>query len=343
MATASKFDSATFLRGLGWNGPGSSLNNSAAGRAKPVTVAQKKTLSGVGRDRDTSFAWWDAVFTSVAQKVGGDKTEQQRTTSTGILSHRPPPPTGSAYEPLSDSQKSGLNLDAMAAVKLELARRQLYSGFLRGSVLQPDPALEKGTKENAPAAKEDGDARSLKKRKRDEGEDRAAADGGDRAAAKEARKAEKRARKDEDKAAKKAAKTAARKGKARADEGGEGAVVAREVVESLEVSTTTTPAEPAAAPALALQLSKEERRAAKKLRKQLVGAVSASASPAPSSLTALSSAAPTASASPAPADPALDAEEQAYLEAKAAARRAEKEERRLAKAAKKALKASAEA
>ncbi|BGP51896.1 hypothetical protein JCM10450v2_007856 [Rhodotorula kratochvilovae] len=336
MATASKFDSATFLRGLGWNGPGSSLNNSAAGRAKPVTVAQKKTLSGVGRDRDTSFAWWDAVFTSVAQKVGGDKTEQQRTTSTGILSHRPPPPTGSAYEPLSDSQKSGLNLDAMAAVKLELARRQLYSGFLRGSVLQPDPALDKGKKENAPAVTAEGGEPPLKKRKRDEGEDRAAADGGDRAAAKEARKAEKRLRKDEDKAAKKAAKAAARKG-------GEGAVVALEVVESLEVSTTTTPAEPAAAPALALPLSKEERRTAKKLRKQLVGAVSASASPAPSSVTALSSAAPTASASPAPADPALDAEEQAYLEAKAAARRAEKEERRLAKAAKKALKASAEA
>jgi len=67
---AQQFDSATYLRGLGWNGPGSSLNNSAGGRAKPVTVAQKKTLSGVGRDRDTSFAWWDAVFTSVAKKVG---------------------------------------------------------------------------------------------------------------------------------------------------------------------------------------------------------------------------------------------------------------------------------
>lgn len=70
---SNRFDSATYLRGLGWNGPGSSLNNSSGGRAKPIVVAQKKTLSGVGRDRDTSFAWWDAVFSSVANKVGGDK------------------------------------------------------------------------------------------------------------------------------------------------------------------------------------------------------------------------------------------------------------------------------
>ena len=67
---AKSFDSATYLRGLGWQGPGSSLNNSANGRAKPVTVVQKKTLAGIGRDRDTSFAWWDAVFSSVANKVG---------------------------------------------------------------------------------------------------------------------------------------------------------------------------------------------------------------------------------------------------------------------------------
>ncbi|GAA5820273.1 hypothetical protein JCM3770_002447 [Rhodotorula araucariae] len=312
MAT-NKFDSATFLRGLGWNGPGSSLNNSAAGRAKPVAVTQKKTLGGVGRDRDTSFAWWDAVFSSVASKVGQSTapSEQHHRTSTGILSHRPPPPSGNAYEPLTAAQKTGLNLDAMAAVKLELARRQLYSGFLRGSVIT-------GSGDDDDDA--DGEA-PPKKRKRDEGDDRAAA----------SRKEEKRRRKDEDKAAKKAAK-AARKG----DVGKNPDVLtAVEIVESVEISTTTTPAEPAH---VAAALSKEERRAAKKLRKQL-GAVSASASPSlPSSI------APTPVATtPAPADAALDAEEQAYLEAKAVARRAEKDERRRAKAAKKALKASAQA
>jgi len=64
------FDSATYLRGLGWAGAGSSLNGDPNGRAKPVTVAQKKTLAGVGRDRDTAFPWWEMVFSSVAGKVG---------------------------------------------------------------------------------------------------------------------------------------------------------------------------------------------------------------------------------------------------------------------------------
>jgi hypothetical protein len=75
------FDSANYLRGLGWSGPGSSLNNSAGARAKPITVIQKKSLSGVGRDRDTSFQWWDAIFTSVASKVGGDNKVRPRFSS----------------------------------------------------------------------------------------------------------------------------------------------------------------------------------------------------------------------------------------------------------------------
>ncbi|GAA5857279.1 hypothetical protein JCM9279_002111 [Rhodotorula babjevae] len=332
---AQQFDSATYLRGLGWAGPGSSLNNSAGGRAKPVTVVQKKTLSGVGRDRDTSFAWWDAVFTSVAKKVTGDKTEHHRT-STGILSHRPPPPDGNAYEPLTDMQKSGLNLDAMAAVKLELARRQLYSGFLRGTALSgsggdDDKKDEKRGKEDAVASGAgEAAAGSSKKRKRDSA---SAAAGGDERAA---RKEEKRRKKDEDKAARKAAK-AARKGKARADddddERASAPVAAVVVEETVEVATTSTPVvEPTPA-----SLSKEDRRAAKKLRKQLEAdstSTSALASLAPS--TASSSALPSASVTPAPADTPLDADEQAYLEAKAAVRRAEKEERRLARAAKKA-------
>jgi hypothetical protein len=70
------FDSATYLRGLGWSGPGSSLNNDPSGRAKPITVAQKKTLAGVGRDRDTAFPWWEMVFSSVAGKVGGGKVSR---------------------------------------------------------------------------------------------------------------------------------------------------------------------------------------------------------------------------------------------------------------------------
>ncbi|CEQ42511.1 SPOSA6832_04342, partial [Sporobolomyces salmonicolor] len=336
MSTKS-FDSATYLRGLGWSGPGSSLNNSPHGRAKPVTVAQKKTLSGVGRDRDTAFPWWEMVFSSVAGKVGGVKVEHHRT-STGILSHRPPPPKANAYEELTPEEKKnrgGLNMDAMAHAKLEMARRQLYSGFLRGTVLSgsgDDKEMDEG-----PA----------KKRKRStEEEDDSSADEAEKASGEEANRSSKRSKEErsearrkrkEEKQAKKDAKKRDRKGKGKENLGPEdtsakdhGAVerVVGETSETLEVSTTTTPAEvdPASS------LSKSERRAAKKLRKSLA---TVSVGPPPST---------SPSTTPVPSkdylspEEALAAEEQAYLEAKAAAKRAEKEERRLAKLVKKALK-----
>ncbi|GAA5913873.1 hypothetical protein JCM6882_004382 [Rhodosporidiobolus microsporus] len=339
------FDSANYLRGLGWSGPGFSLNGSAHGRAKPITVVQKKTLAGVGRDRDTSFAWWDAIFTSVASKVGGEKkSEQQRLTSTGILSHRPPAATGSAYQPEAAASSSRLNLDAMAAAKIEYARRQLYSGFLRGTTLKPDedaksvPPAAAGAgaakgKENAPPPLE---AASKKRERDEEGE------GEGEKGSKAERKEERRKRREE-KAAKKAAKEEKRAAKARKEKGKgkeEGPVVAEitvqddgdvVLVDAVEVSTTNTPpAESDPSSSSTAHLSKEDRRAAKKLRKSLAAlAPSASSS--------------TASATPVPRDylsleEALAVEEAAYLEAKAAAKRAEKEERRLAKVVKKALK-----
>ncbi|GAA6034644.1 hypothetical protein JCM8097_001095 [Rhodosporidiobolus ruineniae] len=338
------FDSANYLRGLGWSGPGSSLNGSAHGRAKPVTVVQKKNLGGVGRDRDTSFAWWDAIFTSVATKVGGEnKVETHRTTSTGILSHRPPPPKGNAYEPSSTSASSGsrLNLDAMASAKIEYARRQLYSGFLRGSTLKPG---EEPTKED----KADG---AGKKRKRDE-EDAASSassssdDEADKKAkmgkskrskeekaAKKARKEARRVRKEEKaakklaKAEKRAAKEAKRKGKGKAKEelvDADGDVVLVEtVVDTIEVSTTTTPPaelDPSSLLSTSADVSKEERRAAKKLRKAL--AADSSTSSAPLALPSPST----------PSEPAVALEEPVDEKA---ARRAEKERKRAEKAARK--------
>ncbi|GAA5830136.1 hypothetical protein JCM11251_006890 [Rhodosporidiobolus azoricus] len=337
------FDSANYLRGLGWSGPGSSLNGSAHGRAKPVTVIQKKTLAGVGRDRDTSFAWWDAIFTSVASKVGGEKkNEQQRLTSTGILSHRPPAAQGNAHDAESSTAASGsrLNLDAMAAAKIEYARRQLYSGFLRGSTLKPAEEAQsvpatKGKENTAPVAAEG----SSRKRKRDEdGEGE-----GDKGSKAE-RKEERRKRKEE-KALKKATKEAKRAAKARKEKGkgkeevplvaaaavtveDDGDVV---LIDAVEISTTTTPpAELDPSSSSSSKLSREERRAAKKLHKSL-GVLSPSLPTSYASSTSV----PRDYLSP---EEALAAEEQAYLEAKEAARRAEKEERRLEKVVKKALK-----
>ncbi|KAM0749369.1 hypothetical protein T439DRAFT_327081 [Meredithblackwellia eburnea MCA 4105] len=162
------FSPAGYLRGLGWSGPGSSLNNSPTARTKPVTVAQKKTLSGVGKDRDTAFPWWEMVFSAVANKaVSGDKKEDHHRTETGIISPRPPPPKGSAYDSMSATSEAGssrLNLSAFAEAKREAARRQLYSGFLRGAAIggSADEVAQEG-----PPLKNAGEKQKQKKEKKD--------------------------------------------------------------------------------------------------------------------------------------------------------------------------------
>lgn len=50
-------DGHSFLVAQGWSGTGSGLRNGAISR--PITVAQKKTLSGIGKDRDEAFPFWD--------------------------------------------------------------------------------------------------------------------------------------------------------------------------------------------------------------------------------------------------------------------------------------------
>lgn len=66
------FSPSNYLRGLGWSGPGTSLQpDNIHARVKPITVPQKKTLAGVGKDRDTAYPWWEMVFANVANKVSG--------------------------------------------------------------------------------------------------------------------------------------------------------------------------------------------------------------------------------------------------------------------------------
>lgn len=47
----------------GWSGKGTGLRNGAI--AKPITVIQKKTLAGIGKDRDEAFPFWDQSVPSL--------------------------------------------------------------------------------------------------------------------------------------------------------------------------------------------------------------------------------------------------------------------------------------
>lgn len=50
-------NSHSYLVAQGWKGTGKALREGAINR--PVIIAQKKTLAGVGRDRDEAFPFWD--------------------------------------------------------------------------------------------------------------------------------------------------------------------------------------------------------------------------------------------------------------------------------------------
>lgn len=54
------FNSNKFLVSQGWEGQGKALKK--GGRARPISVVQKKTMSGVGKDTYNGFEWWDALF-----------------------------------------------------------------------------------------------------------------------------------------------------------------------------------------------------------------------------------------------------------------------------------------
>ncbi|CCO28813.1 hypothetical protein RSOLAG1IB_00553 [Rhizoctonia solani AG-1 IB] len=141
-------DGQTHLVKQGWRGAGHPLK--AGGRSRPIVIAQKKTLGGIGKDRDESFAFWDHLYDVAAKTIKlklpgdespadsdqetGNSTIQVRRTQTGILSNRRPTnlPTPSSSKSPSPPPSSG---SIISLAKKEAARRVLYSRFLRGPVI----------------------------------------------------------------------------------------------------------------------------------------------------------------------------------------------------------------
>jgi hypothetical protein len=50
-------DGHSYLISQGWSGKGTGLRQGAISR--PLAIPQKKTLAGVGNDRDEAFPFWD--------------------------------------------------------------------------------------------------------------------------------------------------------------------------------------------------------------------------------------------------------------------------------------------
>ncbi|KAH9841423.1 uncharacterized protein C8Q71DRAFT_328828 [Rhodofomes roseus] len=159
---AMPIDGHAYLVNQGWGGKGTGLRQGAISR--PVAVTQKKSLAGVGKDRDEAFPFWDHVFEAAAMSIqvkiqnDDDDSDSEDTstptfelqrTKTGIISNRRPK-TGMPALPgtaTPDSQASGSGsvtprLSVMAAAKQEAAKRILYANFFRGPVLGPNEPLE---------------------------------------------------------------------------------------------------------------------------------------------------------------------------------------------------------
>ncbi|KAI0345975.1 hypothetical protein BDW22DRAFT_1353621 [Trametopsis cervina] len=162
-------DGHQYLVSQGWKGRGTGLRHGAIER--PVVVVQKKTLAGIGKDRDEAFPFWEHVYSAAASAIkvklyesDSEDTDEStpaitlQRTSTGIISNRRPvtgvPAAHSGTATPSSSGASGSStprMSIMAAAKQEAARRSLYSMFFRGPVLGTDPVEEIQTVESQDA------------------------------------------------------------------------------------------------------------------------------------------------------------------------------------------------
>ncbi|KZT50866.1 hypothetical protein CALCODRAFT_164226 [Calocera cornea HHB12733] len=166
-------DSHHHLSRLGWQGKGTALRE--GGLSRPLNVSQKKNLSGVGKDRDEAFPFWDHVFTAAAKSIvirvpkgadssGSDSESETPTpaptplarTSTGIISNRrphggtpalsgastPTPAVSGTQTPDGAAASAGgsgglrAKISLLALAKQQAAKSQLYSRFFRGPVLR---------------------------------------------------------------------------------------------------------------------------------------------------------------------------------------------------------------
>ncbi|KAF9533205.1 hypothetical protein CPB83DRAFT_903181 [Crepidotus variabilis] len=152
-------DGHTYLVNQGWGGKGKALREGALSR--PLAIPQKKTLAGLGKDRDEAFPFWDHLFLAAAKSIqvkcssddedsadsNPERTLALKRTSTGILSTRRPvegtPATSSGSStPLPQTETSNPKLSLIATAKRDAAKRGLYSRFFRGPMLGPEPLVD---------------------------------------------------------------------------------------------------------------------------------------------------------------------------------------------------------
>jgi len=115
-------DSHSYLVAQGWSGKGTGLREGAISR--PVTVSQKKTLAGVGKDRDDAFPFWDQfslIFYSSKLNL--------LTKASSIVSLVPPP------NPYKSKLLQTMMIPAMKCVCLKFQFNSFSLMYIRTTIL----------------------------------------------------------------------------------------------------------------------------------------------------------------------------------------------------------------
>jgi hypothetical protein len=60
-------DSHSYLTSQGWSGKGKGLRDGSL--VRPLAIPRKRTLAGVGKDRDEAFPFWDHLFSAAAKAI----------------------------------------------------------------------------------------------------------------------------------------------------------------------------------------------------------------------------------------------------------------------------------
>ncbi|KAI5116484.1 hypothetical protein M0805_009053 [Coniferiporia weirii] len=146
-------DGHSYLVAQGWSGKGSGLRQ--GGIARPLAIPQKRTLAGLGKDRDEAFPFWDHLFSVAAKTIqvkihkdGDDDSSNTDAdtpslpaltrTSTGLLSNKRPLTCTSVSLGETSSSADAPRMSLLATAKRDAARKGLYARFFRGPVIGPD-------------------------------------------------------------------------------------------------------------------------------------------------------------------------------------------------------------
>ncbi|GAC99722.1 hypothetical protein PHSY_007325 [Pseudozyma hubeiensis SY62] len=130
-------NTTNFLVSQGWEGVGVPLDGKAGkGLKKPLAITQKKTLSGIGKDRDRADDWWNSIFTAGAKSLSIGPSPASSGASTPTLDKSKASPSRTTWN-MGERSAGSTTMSLSSLAKREHARKTLMSNFVRGKPIVP--------------------------------------------------------------------------------------------------------------------------------------------------------------------------------------------------------------